>query len=143
MISQDVTKELGTAEAAGLARNPRAWAAFVLIGVALYVGVYIAAERIVLARGEDSRLFMIATSARPDYDFAILGASHAMPLAYADMNERLEQATGASVINLAIEGGGLVPARFLLDYFLANELRFRPSDLAPIPLAGAHFVAFA
>lgn len=30
----------------------------------------------------------------------------------------------------------------LLDYFLANDLRFRPSDITTIALNGAHFVAF-
>jgi hypothetical protein len=35
-----------------------------------------------------------------------------------------------------------VESQRLLDYFLANGLRFRPSDLTTIALNGAHFVAF-
>jgi hypothetical protein len=121
MISQDITKELSIAQASDRAKNSRAWLAFVLCGAALYLGVYGFAEQIVRSHGERSRLFMIATARQPVYDFVILGASHAMPLGFEDVNEHLARAAGGSVINLSIEGGGIIPARFMLEYFLANH----------------------
>jgi hypothetical protein len=121
MISQDITKELAIAQAGNHAQNPRVWLAFVLCGAALYLAVYGFAEQIVRGHGERSRLFMIATAPQPVYDFVILGASHAMPLGFEDVNEHLEGIAGGSVINLSIEGGGIIPARFMLEYFLAKH----------------------
>jgi len=124
MISQDLNKELTIAEAAQASDSmswKKAWAIFVAVGVVLYVVAYVYAERLVMTYGQHSRWFMTATAPKTDYDIVILGASHAMPFAYDDMNQRLEEATGASIINLSIEGGGIVPARFNLDYFLANH----------------------
>ena len=111
---------LGTTHDTRIVRSSRrAWIGFILLGLAIYGLVYAAAERIVYAHGERNRLFMIATAPRENYDFVILGASHAMPLGFEEMNQRLEAALDAKIINLSIEGGGLVPARFVLDYFLA------------------------
>ena len=83
--------------------------------------IYALAEILVHEHGERNRLFMVATAPRARYDFVILGASHAMPLGFEEMTERLETALHARIINLSIEGGGLVPARFILDYFLARH----------------------
>ena len=124
MISQDLNKELAiaaSAENAGGVSWTKLWAIFLAVGLVIYFGVYAYAENLVMTYGQHSRWFMIATAPKKDYDIVILGASHAMPFAYDDMNEGLEEATDASIINLSIEGGGIVPARFNLDYFLADH----------------------
>lgn len=123
MISQDINKELAIAAAA---EKPgvswaKLWGIFLAGGLVIYALAYAYAENMVMEYGEHSRWFMIATAPKKDYDIVILGASHAMPFAYDDVNDALEEATDTSIINLSIEGGGIVPARFNLDYFLANH----------------------
>ena len=83
------------------------------------------AEILVRDTGDKNRFFKIATAPLEHYDRVILGASHAMPLDYDDMNGVLEQASGRSIMNLSIEGGGVLPARFMLDYFLAAAFHGR------------------
>ncbi len=116
MISQNVTAEL---EIAARAPRPR-WRAFLLGALVLYGALYAAAETLVYSHGEKSPLFRIATTAQ-DHDIVILGASHALPLDFEDMNATLETATGASILNLAVEGGGIVPSRFMLEAYLAKH----------------------
>jgi len=79
------------------------------------------AEARVYRTGEKNRFFMIATAEPQRFDHVILGASHAMPLGFADMEERLEKATGKSIINLSNEGAGILPNRLVLDYFLRRH----------------------
>ena len=52
-----------------------------------------------------------------DYDYVILGASHAAALGYQDMTARLEEMTGASIINLSVVGGGVRVSRLVLRLF--------------------------
>src|SRR5262245_9206783 len=94
-------------------------AAFVGIGVVLYLGLYAAAEWLVYQRGDRNRFFMVRTAPSVEYDQVILGASHAAVFDFDDMNRRLEEMTGARVLNLAVVGGGVAVNRLLLDYFLA------------------------
>ncbi len=97
------------------------WPIFLLIGLALYAALYLWAESVVRDGGERNRFFMIASTAPGQFDTVILGASHAMPLGYADFNDRLEAASGGRVMNLAIEGAGVVPNRLVLDYFFTRH----------------------
>jgi len=99
----------------------RRWALFVLVGLGLYAGLFAWAEYLVHDHGERNRFYMVASAPPATYDFALLGASHAMPLGYKDFNDRLEQASGASVMNLSIEGAGILPNRLALDYFLTRH----------------------
>jgi hypothetical protein len=96
-------------------------ALFVLIGLLIYAGVYYFAELLVYKYGKRNGFYVAATASAPRYDYAILGASHALPLGFENMNERLEKATGASILNVATPGGGLVPNRVVLDYLLARR----------------------
>ena len=64
---------------------------------------------------------MIRTAPQADYDRVILGASHAAVFDFDDMNGRLEQMTGARILNLSVVGGGVVVNRLLLDYFLVRH----------------------
>ena len=96
-------------------------ALFVGIGLILYAGVYCASETLVYRYAKTNRFYQIKTSRVETYDWAILGASHPMPFDYQDMNARLEEMTGLTVINLATPGNGIVPNRFVLQYFLQKH----------------------
>lgn len=97
------------------------WLVFLAIALLLYGGLYAWSESLVYQYGHKNRFFMIATSPRQTYDFAILGASHAMPVGFEDYNERLERAVGGSIINLSVEGAGVLPNRLMIDYFYSRH----------------------
>lgn len=99
----------------------RHWPLFLLIGLSLYAALYLWAEGVVRAEGERNRFFMVATTPPTSFDTVILGASHAMPLGYGDFNAKLEEASGGRVMNLAIEGAGVLPNRLVLDYFFTRH----------------------
>ena len=96
-------------------------AGFVLIGVVLYVGLYVASERIIAEYAQRNRFYMVQTAPQARYDHVILGASHAAVFDYRDMNARLEAMTGARILNLSIVGAGITVNRLLLDYFLTEH----------------------
>jgi hypothetical protein len=99
----------------------RAWlmrgVLFVLVGLLLYGVLYAAAETVANRTSLRNRFFTIHSAALSEYDFVILGASHAMPFDFEDMNARLETMTGAHILNLSMTGSGIVPNRLLIDYF--------------------------
>ncbi|WP_173931766.1 hypothetical protein [Chelativorans sp. Marseille-P2723] len=99
----------------------RQWGAFVLVGLVLYLCLYVWSEHLVESYGEKNRFFMINSMPSQHFDVVVLGASHAMPLDFEDMNERLEAASGAKIMNLSTEGAGILPNRLLLDYFLKRH----------------------
>ncbi len=92
---------------------------FVLIALALYAGIYVATELLIARHALRNRFYMVKTAPRAHYDYVILGASHAVVFDNRDMNARLEQVTGATILNLSTVGGGITVNRLLLDYFLA------------------------
>ncbi len=94
---------------------------FVTIGIALYAGVYCAAEQLLYRTGKTNPFYKIATSERVEFDWVILGASHAMPLDFADFNGFMERETGLRIINLAAPGTGPLYNRFVLEQFLAKH----------------------
>lgn len=94
---------------------------FLLIGLLLYVGLYVIAERLVYKHTVRNRFYMVKTAPFPEYDYVILGASRAAVFDYDDMNARLEEMTGAHILNLSTLGGGITVNRLLLDYFLARH----------------------
>jgi hypothetical protein len=104
----------------------RSAAAFVAIGVVLYLGLYAFAEWLVHRHGDRNRFFMVRTATLTEYDVLILGASHAAVFDFADMNRRLEEMTRSRILNLSVVGGGVVVNRLLLDYFF---LRHRTAAL--------------
>jgi hypothetical protein len=99
----------------------RTAAAFVLVGLALYLLVYAASEQIVNRYARRNRFYAVSTAPLPRYDHVILGASHAAALDYQDMNARLEAMTGSKILNLSVVGGGITVNRLLLDYFLTRH----------------------
>jgi hypothetical protein len=121
VISEDVDAELISAREHETRATWRRWARFVLLGAIIYLSIYAASEALVHRYGEHNRFLAISTAPHEAYDVVILGASHALPFGFEDMNERLEERTGARIINLGIEGSGIIPARLLLEYFLARH----------------------
>jgi len=91
---------------------------FVAIGLVLYAGVYYAAERLMLHTGRSNPFFKIATAQETTLDWVILGASHAMPLDFADFNAQMQRETGLRILNLAAPGTGPLYNRFVLEHFL-------------------------
>lgn len=94
---------------------------FILIGVLLYTGLLGGAEALVYRHTVRNRFFAVKTARGATYDIAILGASHALPLDFADTNTRLEEGLRARIINLAMPGAGVIPNRLVLEYFLTQH----------------------
>ena len=94
---------------------------FIAIGLALYCGAYYAAERIMDRSGRSNAFFKIARLQEPAVDWLILGASHAMPLDFADFNAGMERETGLKIVNLAAPGAGPLYNRFVLEHFLREH----------------------
>lgn len=94
---------------------------FVLIGLLIYLFLYAAADQLIYRYGQRNRFYAVKTAPRTDYDYVILGASHAAVFDYEDMNARLEQMTGTSILNLSAVGAGIEVNRVVLEYFLARH----------------------
>jgi hypothetical protein len=95
--------------------------AFAAIGVLLYAAAYYASERLVYRTGDTNPFFKIETAEHDAYDWVILGASHAMPLDFADSNAQMERQTGLRILNLASPGTGPLYNRFVLEKFLSRH----------------------
>lgn len=96
-------------------------AMFVAVALVLYGALYVASEHLVRETTQRNRFHRIATTGRTQFDVAILGASHALPLDFEDMNQRLESRSGRRIVNLAIEGAGVVPLRVVFEHFAARH----------------------
>lgn len=138
---------------------------FVTIGLMLYAMLFAGSEWLVRANGHMNPVFKIETAPTAEYDWVILGASHAMPLDFGGFNETMEAATGLRIINLAGPGTGPLYNRFVLEHFLRghrtkhilyvadsfafrsslwNEERFSDTKLlARTPFSAALAVSFA
>lgn len=117
----ELTQDLATDAAPKTGAGLRLWPLFILVGLVLYGALYLWSESLVQSHGDRNRFFMVASTPPGALDTVILGASHAMPLGYDDFNARLEAASGGSVLNLSIEGGGILPNRLVLDYFFKRH----------------------
>jgi hypothetical protein len=104
-----------------MTRQGRSAIAFIGIGLLIYAGVYFAAERLMHRNGHSNPFFKIATADVKAFDWVILGASHAMPLDFADFNGVMQGETGLKIINLASPGTGPLYNRFVLEAFLRDH----------------------
>lgn len=95
--------------------------AFVVCGLVLYAALHYAAEQLMRSTGHGNPFFKIATLEQPSVDWVILGASHAMPLDFDDVNAKMEQGTGLRILNLASPGTGPLYNRFVLEHFLLDH----------------------
>lgn len=116
---QVATSPVGTGGEVG--RFVRTAAVFLVIGIALYLGVYVVSERLVYEYAKTNKFYLVKTAPAVKYDYVVLGASHAAALGYQDMTARLEAMTGKRIINLALVGGGIRVSRLIYDYFLARH----------------------
>jgi len=94
---------------------------FTAVGFLLYLGLYVGSEAIAREHAERNRFHVVHSAPHDHYDAVILGASRSAVFDYRDMNSRLETLAGASVMNLSTVGGGVLPNRVLLDYFLSSR----------------------
>ncbi len=95
--------------------------AFVAIGLLIYAVTYWAAEQLVYRNGHTNPLFKIATAGQAPVDWVVLGASHAMPLDFADFNAEMQRDTSLKILNLASPGTGPLYNRFVLEEFLRSR----------------------
>ncbi|HEY8048651.1 MAG TPA: hypothetical protein VIE63_05710 [Ramlibacter sp.] len=103
------------------ARLRGAAAAFVAIGLLLYVLLLGAAERVMMQHGESNPLFKVASVPSVRHDWVVLGSSHAMPLGFGGFNEQMERETGLAIVNLAATGAGPLYNRFVLEQYLRGH----------------------
>jgi len=138
--------------------------AFLALGLALYAGLFLWSDATLRNHGRQNPFLRIAQA--PDRtDWIILGASHALPLGFADMPEVLLARTGQRTLTLGMTGGGplllrLIAERWFSDHRTAgvlivldafgfadprwNEPRLADSDLLPkIPADAATTGIFA
>jgi len=94
---------------------------FLAIGLILYGAVYFGSERLVYRTGDSNPFYKIATTEDRAFDWVILGASHAMPLDFADFNAQMERETGLRILNLATPGTGPLYNRFVLERFFRRH----------------------
>ena len=102
-------------------RRGRAAIIFIGIGLLIYAGAYFASERLMYRNGHSNPFFKIVTSEAKAFNWVILGASHAMPLDFADFNGLMQDETGMKIINLASPGTGPLYNRFVLEAFLRDH----------------------
>jgi hypothetical protein len=102
-------------------KRGRAAAAFIGIGLALYAAAWAASERLVLRTGHANPFYKMAVAPAGPVDWVVLGASHAMPLDFADFNAMMERATGRRILNLASPGTGPLYNRFVLEHFVESR----------------------
>jgi hypothetical protein len=87
----------------------------------LYLGIYALSERLLYRTGDSNPFFKIATAEARDFDWIVLGASHAMPLDFADFNAIMEGETGLRMLNLAGPGTGPLYTGFVLEHFFREH----------------------
>lgn len=96
-------------------------AAAALIGLLLYAALAAYVESLVHVHGNRNPFFKVSTATLGEPHLLVLGASRALPLVYDDMNEVVERRLGVPVMNLAMQGSGIVPNRLLVDFFLREH----------------------
>lgn len=122
-INQSTAEEIadGRPTQAELGQFRRQALLFSLIGVLIYLALYVGTDQLIYQYGKRNRFFNIKTARHAEYDYVILGASHAAVFDYADMNAQLEAMTGNRILNLSIVGSGPVVERVLLEYLLVGH----------------------
>ncbi len=104
-----------------MTRSAKSGLLFIVVGIALYAGLFLAAEQLMVRTGHSNVFFKIATVREDPVDWVILGASHAMPLDFDDFNAAMENRTELRILNLAAPGAGPLYNRFVLEHFLRRH----------------------
>lgn len=100
--------------------RPRRIAAFLSIGAVLYAALFLWSDA-TLRRHATQNPFLRIAAAPAEVDWVILGASHALPLGFADMPETLRERTGQSALTLAVTGGGPFLMRMIAERWFADH----------------------
>ena len=100
--------------------------AFLGMFLALYAVAATVAELRVGRNGTESAMQKLNAVRGTEVDWIVLGASHALPLAYGGIPERLEAETGQSMMVLAEVGAGPLYSDFVLQQALSD---LRPKRL--------------
>jgi hypothetical protein len=98
--------------------------AFLGIFVALYAVAVVVAEATVARDGMDSPFQKLLAARGEDVDWVVVGASHALPLAYGDVPGRLEADTGQTMMVLAEVGSGPLYNLFVVEQAI-RDLKVR------------------
>ena len=94
--------------------------AFISIGVVLYAGLFLWSEKN-LQKHAHSNPFYRILAAPAHSDWIILGASHALPLGFAEIPDHVRSRTGKSTLTLAIAGGGPFTWRVIAERYFADH----------------------
>ncbi|WP_102108035.1 SGNH/GDSL hydrolase family protein [Oceaniglobus roseus] len=100
--------------------RPRRIAAFLGLGLLLYAGLFLWSGRVLETHGDRNPFFRIAHAPERS-DWIVLGASHALPLGFANVPETLRTATGRSTLTLAVAGGGPAVTRTVAERYFADR----------------------
>lgn len=146
-------------------RNAHPAAAFLALAALFYLCLFAFAEWHLSKSETHNPMLRIKAMTASSQGWIVLGASHALPLGFKDMEPLIEARTARSLLNLAVKGGGpfvmrLVAERYFHDHRAAavlivvdgfgfasrrwNEDRMADSDMLPrVPLDAATFAVFA
>lgn len=94
---------------------------FTAIATLLYALLFAGSEALMRANGRSHPLFKIDCLRDPVVDWVVLGASHAMPMDFDDVNAGLERASGMRIVQLAGPGTGPLFNRFVFEKFLERH----------------------
>lgn len=94
--------------------------AFLAIGAALYSALFLWSDAN-LRRHATQNPFLRVATAPAEVDWIILGASHALPLGFADMPAILQETTGQTTLTLAVTGGGPFLMRIIGERWFADH----------------------
>lgn len=100
--------------------RPRRILAFLSVGALLYAALFLWSDATLRQHGRQNPFLRIA-SAPERVDWIILGASHALPLGFADMPEVLRDRTGQGTLTLAVTGGGPFLMRVIAERWFADH----------------------
>ena len=100
--------------------RPRRIAAFLALGVAFYAALFLLSDATLRRHGQQNPFLRIAT-APTEIDWIILGASHALPLDFADMATSLREKSGQTTLTLAVTGGGPFLMRVVAERWFADH----------------------
>lgn len=100
--------------------RPRRILAFLAVAALLYAALFLWSDAILRKQGRQNPFQRIAT-APERVDWIILGASHALPLGFADMPQVIGDRTGQGTLILAVTGGGPVLMRVIAERWFVDH----------------------
>lgn len=100
--------------------RPRRIVAFLAVAALLYAALFVWSDANLRRRGSQNPFLRVAT-APERVDWIILGASHALPLGFAGMPDRMRDRTGQTTLTLGVTGGGPFLMRVIGERWFADH----------------------